>query len=234
MDNEKEKITEGTSRNNIPTNIYSENDSVEVNDMISLAETDVPLDVLVQLEQKAQEELEKLNEQQEQLEESHVESVEQTDIEIQQGIQLADGSISISTEVTEHHQTSGESNENIKHSMDLLEEAKMNAIYKKYVIYIDKENEQYINSLSLKERKQLINHILKTQNDITQKELAEKKRAEMISKLFIGAAIFLISIPMFYFIFNVCLEATIQNYRHSRSNFEVLYKETGKIKINPR
>ena len=115
--------------------------------------------------------------------------------------------------------------------MDPLEEAKMNAAYKKYVIYIDRGNEKFIDSLSLDERKTLINTVLHEQNELSEAQRAEQKRAETITKIFIAIITFIIAVPIIYFIFNVSLEATIQNYRHSKSNFEVLYKETGKIKV---
>ena len=55
---------------------------------------------------------------------------------------------------------------------------------------------------------------------------------EAVAKLMLGVVTFIIAVPLIYLIFNISMEATIQNYKHSKSNFEVLYKETGKIKIN--
>ena len=117
-------------------------------------------------------------------------------------------------------------------SIDPLEEAKMNAVYKKYVIYIDKDNEKYIDSLSLAERKQLINEVLHDQRNISEAQRQEQQRKEAVAKLMLGIVTFIIAVPLIYLIFNISMEATIQNYKHSKSNFEVLYKETGKIKIN--
>ncbi|MGN1154213.1 MAG: hypothetical protein ACI4S3_09305, partial [Candidatus Gastranaerophilaceae bacterium] len=119
-----------------------------------------------------------------------------------------------------------------KETLDPLEEAKLNAIYKKYVIYINKNNEKFIDSLTLNERKELINRILHEQNEISEAERAEKKRIQRVVKTIIAAITFMITVPLVYIIFNVSMEATIQNYKHSKSNFEVLYKESGKIKIN--
>jgi hypothetical protein len=48
-----------------------------------------------------------------------------------------------------------------------------NVNYSKYVIYIDPENKEFIESLTVKERKNLINSILREQEDvaITKKDL---------------------------------------------------------------
>ena len=117
-------------------------------------------------------------------------------------------------------------------SIEPLEEAKMNAVYKKYVIYIDKDNEKYIDSLSIAERKQLINEVLHDQRNLSEAQRREQQRKEAVTKLILGIVTFIIAVPLIYLIFNISMEATIQNYKHSKSNFEVLYKETGKIKIN--
>ena len=108
----------------------------------------------------------------------------------------------------------------------------MNAVYKKYVIYIDKDNEKYIDSLSIAERKQLINEVLHDQRNLSEAQRREQKRKEAVTNLILGIITFIIAVPLIYLIFNISMEATIQNYKHSKSNFEVLYKETGKIKIN--
>ena len=42
---------------------------------------------------------------------------------------------------------------------------------------------------------------------------------------------FIISVPILYFLFNRSLDATINNFHESKSNFERLYKDSGKIKL---
>ena len=114
-------------------------------------------------------------------------------------------------------------------SLDFLDG---NVKYSKYVIYIDPENINFIESLTVKERKNLINTILRQQDDI----LITKKRFRVIQNLFlhilISVIIFLTAVPVVYYVINASLEATINNHRNAQSNWQVLYKEHGKISKN--
>lgn len=208
---------------------FNENDPIEVNNLLTLADSDITEDLLAQLEQRAKEEQAKMENIELQPEPLQV----QEDIQIAEGLPGEGGSVNITGEIMERPKPPEEEIETRQpEQLDPLEEAKLNAVYKKYVIYINKENENFIDSLSLNERKQLINDVLREQNAISEAQKAEKARIERIIKTAIALVTFIISVPIVYLIFNVSMEATIQNYRHSKSNFEVLYKETGKIKIN--
>lgn len=214
----------------------SETDSLDVNNLLTLTDSDITPDLLKQLEMRAQEEQAKLDEMdggskhKEPEAEQTAETIQQENIDIPTGFPEENGAISITGDITEKPIQNEEPTQQ-KQEMEPLEEARMNAAYKKYVIYIDKHNEKFIDSLSLDERKNLINTVLYEQNEITEAKKREQKRKELIAKAFIAIITFIISVPVIYMIFNVSLEATIQNYKHSRSNFEVLYKETGKIKL---
>ena len=235
------------NKNNIPktineidnTPIMNANDTIEVNNLINLSNSDLPTDLLEQLEKKAKEEQAKLDS----LEEAKnkKESLEQEDIHIAEGLPAENGAVNITSDILERPITEEDINNsiqikdtepNINESIDPLEEAKMNAVYKKYVIYINKENENFIDSLSINERKKIINDILHEQNILTEEQRREIKKKENITKLFISIITFLIAVPVIFIIFNLSMKATIQNYKDSKTNFEVLYKETGKIKIN--
>ena len=115
-------------------------------------------------------------------------------------------------------------------SLDYLDD---NVKYSKYVIYIEPENTEFIESLTVKERKNLINRLLREQDDI-----AITKRRLSIIQAFIKHSIIAIitiaiSIPIVYYTVNASLEASINNYRRSKAIFKTLYKEKGKIrKIN--
>jgi hypothetical protein len=104
--------------------------------------------------------------------------------------------------------------------------------YKKYVIYIDPENTDFIESLTVKERKNLINKILKEQGDIA----ITKKRFAMIQTLIKHSVVAIltiaIAIPVIYYTINVSLETSVNNYRRSQTLFSTLYKEQGRIKKN--
>lgn len=234
MDNEKDKPNTINDLNQpqAQNKIISENDSIEVNNLLSLADSDITPDLLMQLEQRAKAEQDKMNF----LEPKEDKSLLQEDIQIPEGLPAENGAVNVTGEIMERPKTPEDNPpappKPPEQTLDPLEEAKMNAVYKKYVIYIDKDNENYIDSLTIGERKQLINNVLHEQRELSEAQRAEKRRKEALIKFFIGLVTFIVAVPIIYLIFNVSMEATIQNYRHSKSNFEVLYKETGKIKIN--
>lgn len=112
-------------------------------------------------------------------------------------------------------------------SLDYLDN---NTKYSKYVIYIDPDNQDFIDSLTVKERKNLINRILKEQDDIAM----TKKRLNLVHTFIKHAIIAIItitiSIPIIYTTINASLEASINNYRRSQGLFQTLYRQKGKIK----
>lgn len=112
-------------------------------------------------------------------------------------------------------------------TLDYLEGDKR---YKKFVVYIDEQNVDFITSLSIQERKDIINSILREQDDIRIARREEERRKKLVTHLLIGIITFIVFIPLLYLLVNQCLEATISNYQRSQNNFEVLYKERGKIK----
>ena len=112
-------------------------------------------------------------------------------------------------------------------SLDYIDD---NVKYSKYVIYIDPENTDFIESLTVKERKNLINRIIREQDDIaiTKRRLA--KLQTIFKHVIIAVITVAIAIPITYWTINASLEATINNYRRSKTVFKSLYKEKGKIK----
>lgn len=115
-------------------------------------------------------------------------------------------------------------------SLDLLDD---NVKYTKYVIYVNPENTDFMNSLTIKERKNLINRILREQDDIA----ITKRRFSMIQNVIKHVIIMIITItltiPVVYFSVNMSLEASINNYRKSQTLFKNLYREKGKIQKIP-
>lgn len=101
---------------------------------------------------------------------------------------------------------------------------------KKYVIYINSENIDYMENLSTNERKILINKILKEQNELTIKQ----KEAERIKRFTINMVIItltiIIAFPILFMVVNKGLDITMDNYRQARDNFTKLYKQKGKIR----
>lgn len=115
-------------------------------------------------------------------------------------------------------------------SLDLLDN---NVKYSKYVIYIDPENTEFMESLTVKERKNLINRIIREQDDIS----LTKRRLRVVQMIIKHAIVAIITVaiavPITYWIINASLEASIDNYRRSKTVFKTLYREKGKIKTSP-
>lgn len=115
---------------------------------------------------------------------------------------------------------------NYNDSLDFLDG---NVKYAKYVIYIDPQNIDFIESLTVKERKNLINKILREQDDIAITKQRFKVIQTIIRHAILAIITVAISIPVVYLTINASLEATINNYRRSQSIFQTLYRENGKI-----
>lgn len=101
---------------------------------------------------------------------------------------------------------------------------------KKYVIYIDANNINFMENLSQNERKEIINKILREQDEISikKKELARKRR--FFVHVLLATVVFIVTFPLMFMLVNKALEATIQNFETAKENFARLYKEQGKIK----
>ena len=117
----------------------------------------------------------------------------------------------------------------IKNYNDSLDFLDKNVKYSKYVIYIDPQNVNFIESLTVKERKNLINGILRQQDDIAITKLRFKVIQTIIRHVIITVLTVAISIPVVYYVINASLEATINNHRSAQTNWQTLYKEHGKI-----
>ncbi len=117
----------------------------------------------------------------------------------------------------------------IKNYNDSLDFLDKNVKYSKYVIYIDPQNVDFIESLTVKERKNLINGILRQQDDIAITKLRFKVIQTIIRHVIITVLTVAISIPVVYYAINASLEATINNHRRAQTNWQTLYKEHGKI-----
>lgn len=100
---------------------------------------------------------------------------------------------------------------------------------KKYVIYITPNNIDYVDSLSIDDRTELINNVLceSHNSDIKNKQL--KERQKYLKHLIVVCITVIISFPILFFAVNKSLQASISNYQQSQQNFQKLYKEKGKI-----
>lgn len=120
----------------------------------------------------------------------------------------------------------------LKEYNDSLDFLDGNVKYSKYVMYIDPENVDFIDGLTVKERKNLINRILRQQDDIAITKKKFKMVQSVINHIIIAILTLTISIPIIYYAINASLEATINNHRNAQTNWQTLYKEHGKITQN--
>lgn len=101
---------------------------------------------------------------------------------------------------------------------------------KKYVIYIDEDNVDYIENLSLDERKSIINKIIKEQKNITAEQKKFRERKKYVINVLIAVITFILGFPIVFFCVNTAMQASMLNYQQAKQNFSKLYKEHGKIK----
>ncbi len=237
-------LLKGNISHKQPQNM-SNNDSLDVNEIMDMSNNDVSFDLLDQLTKRITAEMETNTpetageyETEEEIEEE-INSLEQPD-ENEENINR----LEINEELLEEEIINQENEKTIvteqiceypinnfdteyMQTLDYLEGDKR---YKKFVIYIDEENVDYITSLSIQERKDIINSILREQDDERISKREDARRKKLITHLLIGIITFVVCIPLLYTLVNKCMEATIANYKRSQYNFEILYKERGKIK----
>ncbi len=228
----------------------SQDDSLDVNEFMNMSNNEVSLDLLEQLtsritaemgtneqteeapspaenseqtpdEEEIEAEINELDESEE-----HINRIEADEVQAEEATINQESEKTIVTDQICEYPVNNFDSEYMQ-TLDYLEGDKR---YKKFVIYIDEENIDYISSLSIQERKDIINSILREQDDIRLAKREYERRKKLVVHLLIGIITFVICIPLLYAIVNTCLEATIDNYKRSQYNFEVLYKERGKIK----
>lgn len=100
---------------------------------------------------------------------------------------------------------------------------------KKYVIYIDPENIPFMDNLSISERKEVINQILREREDSVKKQKAVENRKTFMRHMLVASITFILGFPVLFFVVNKSMEAVIANYKQAEKNFSTLYKEKGKI-----
>lgn len=101
---------------------------------------------------------------------------------------------------------------------------------KKYVIYIDSDNIDFVESLSVPERRKAINKALKNQNEqgTKNRKIAETRR--FLQHALVSTFTFIIGFPIMFFCVNKSIEMTVLNYTQAKNNFSQLYKAKGKVK----
>ncbi|HNW25662.1 MAG TPA: hypothetical protein PLG15_01985 [Candidatus Gastranaerophilaceae bacterium] len=100
---------------------------------------------------------------------------------------------------------------------------------KKYVIYIDPENIPFMENLSVSERKDIINTILKEQEETVRKQKAINQRKVFMRHIIFASIVFIFGFPILFFVVNKSMEAVMSNYQQAEKNFSTLYKQKGKV-----
>lgn len=100
---------------------------------------------------------------------------------------------------------------------------------KKYVVYVDSDNIDFMESLSIKERRDVINKILKEQNEFIIKQKMLEDRTRFVKHALLATITFIVGFPVLFFCVNRAMEITIDNYNTARQNFSQLYRNSGKI-----
>lgn len=100
---------------------------------------------------------------------------------------------------------------------------------KKYVIYVDSDNIKFMEGLSVDERREVINKILRQQDTATQNRLKRSAQINKSINTFIAVVTFIVFLPIMFIILNKSIQVTIHNYSQASSNFSKLYKDHGKI-----
>lgn len=101
---------------------------------------------------------------------------------------------------------------------------------KKYVVYIEPENIEFMEKLSIPERKLVINKLLKEQDEIIISQKQQEKTNKFLRHAIVAALTVVIGLPLLHLLINKSLEVTIANYQNSVRNFSTLYREKGKIR----
>lgn len=102
---------------------------------------------------------------------------------------------------------------------------------RKYVVYVDSENIDFMENLTIEERKEIINKILKDQNELSIQTKEFRKKKKILNHALIACMTFIIGFPIMFIMVNKSIEASMTNYQEAKQNVARLYKQGGKVKM---
>lgn len=102
---------------------------------------------------------------------------------------------------------------------------------RKYVVYVDSENIDFMENLSIDERKEIINKILKEQHEVSVQTKEFRKKKKVLNHALIACFTFIIGFPIMFIMVNKSFEASMTNYQEAKQNVARLYKQDGKVKM---
>jgi len=103
---------------------------------------------------------------------------------------------------------------------------------KKYVIYFDSENIDFMENLTIEERKEVVNKILKEQNIVSIKTKEITQRTKIVQHVMIAVFTFIIGFPIMFVVVNKSIESSMNNYQQAKQNVARLYKQHGRIQMD--
>lgn len=103
---------------------------------------------------------------------------------------------------------------------------------RKYVIYVDPENIDFMERLSADEKREIINKILKEQDKVIKDKIQTESRTTFLKHIIFAVITFIIVFPILFTLVNKSLEASINNYQQAKQDFMKLYKTQGKIQMS--
>ncbi len=134
------------------------------------------------------------------------------------------------TNVVPQDENIAEISENKAQNKPREEKQKLQLGEKKYIVYVEQDNVDFMDALTINERKSVINRILREEDAAVKKRRQIQERIKFINQVIIMVVTVVVSLPIFFIILNKSIEVTILNYQQSQQNFVKLYKEQGKIK----
>lgn len=102
---------------------------------------------------------------------------------------------------------------------------------KKYVIYIDSDNIEFVENLSIVDRRKVINDIIREKNVELKKVKKIEARRVFVKHVIVATLTFVIVFPLLFLLVNKSMEITMYNYARARENFAKLYKQHGKVQL---
>ena len=121
-------------------------------------------------------------------------------LELDNFVQSMEGGVIQNSEDNQQNDTNKINKANKTNKKD--EKLKLQLGEKKYIIYIDKDNVDFIDALTIKERKKVINRLLHEEDVTVKKRRKFEERAKFINQVIIMVITVVISLPIFFVILN--------------------------------
>ena len=103
-------------------------------------------------------------------------------------------------------------------------------IEKKYVISVSSDVVPYFEKLDPEERAEIVNKLVLEHIERERKIPEDERIKRLIKHSFVIIATIAVGVPLFFYLTNASIEATVNSYREVQTNFEKLYSQKGGVK----